>query len=233
MDGLPALLHQQNGGAKIIGNPIKAVRQSSKRLREPDVLTPEEVSAIFADLPIFCRAAVLIAATTGLRRGELFGLKWQDVDFEKRNVHIVRSVVDQVAGEPKTAGSKRPLPIPEQVLAALEQWKAKAAYRKDSDWIFASDYHLGQKGLWPDAVLKRHILPAAKRAGIAKRIGWHTFRRTFATLLTPETDVKTLQELMRHATPTVSLGLYSQGITEEKRKAQDKVTELFKLPATA
>lgn len=81
--------------------------------------------------------------------------------------------------------------------------------------------------------MKRHILLAAQEAGITKRIGWHTFRRTYATLLTPETDVKTLQELMRHATPNVSLGIYSQAITEEKRRAQDKVAELFTLPATA
>jgi integrase len=214
-------------------NPIRAVRQSSKRLREPDILTPEEVSATFVNLPHFCRTAILIAATTGLRRGELFGLKWQDVDFEKRQINVVRSVVDQVEGLPKTVGSARPLPIPALVVEALQQWKAETTYSEDGDWIFASDYHLGQKALWPDVVLKRHIKPAAREAGITKRIGWHTFRRTFATLLTPETDVKTLQELMRHATPTVSLGIYAQAITEEKRTAQDRVTALFKLPATA
>jgi integrase len=212
-------------------NPIRAVRQSSKRLREPDVLTPDELSSVFADLPVFCRAAVLIAATTGLRRGELFGLKWRDVDFEKRQVNVVRSVVDQVEGLPKTAGSARPLPIPEPVIEALQQWKAETTYKGDGDWIFASHYHLGQKALWPDAVLKRHILPAAREAKIGKRIGWHTFRRTFATLLASRTDVKTLQELMRHATPSVSLGIYAQAITEEKRNAQDRVAGLLRLPA--
>jgi len=117
-------------------NPIREVRQSSKRLQEPDVLTPEEV-------PQPSRTIALIAATTGMRRGELFGLKWEDVNFEQRKVHIVRSIVDQVAGEPKTIGSKRPLPIPEQVVASLQEWRKAADYDGGDDWVFASEYSLG------------------------------------------------------------------------------------------
>jgi integrase len=215
-------------------NPIRAVRQSSKRLREPDVLAPEEVSALLTELPEPARTIALIAATTGLRRGELFGLKWEDVDFENRKVHIRRSVVDQQIGEPKTVGSKRPLPIPEQVVDALRSWRESAPYRKDEHWVFASDFHIGKTPLWPNTVLVRHIKPAAERAGITKSIGWHTFRRTFATLLESSgAGLKTLQELMRHSTPTVTLGIYAQAITEDKRTAQEKVTELFRLQATA
>ncbi|HEX3374540.1 MAG TPA: tyrosine-type recombinase/integrase [Edaphobacter sp.] len=215
-------------------NPIRAVRQSSKRLREPDVLRAEEVSALLRELSEPSRTIALVAVTTGLRRGELFGLKWGDVDFEKRKVHIVRSIVDQVAGEPKTVGSKRPLPIPEQVAASLQEWRKAAEYNGDDDWVFASDHHLGKTPLWPNTVLVRHIKPAAERAEITKNIGWHTFRRTFATLLESSgAGLKTLQELMRHSTPTVTLGLYVQGVTQDKRNAQDKVTKLFKLPASA
>lgn len=61
----------------------------------------------------------------------MFGLKWRDVDFEKRRVHIVRSVVDQVEGEPKTAGSKRPLPFPTPVVEVLQQWRAEATFSED------------------------------------------------------------------------------------------------------
>src|SRR5579862_4743903 len=199
-------------------NPIREVRQSSKRVKEPDVLTPGEVSALLAELPEPSRTSVLIAATTGLRRGELFGLKWGDVDFENRKVHIVRSIVDQVAGEPKTVGSKRALPLPVMVVEALEALRAATRYRADDDWVFASDYHLGNKPLWPNTVLVRHVKPAAERAGITKQIGWHSFRRTLATLLDSSgASVKTTQELMRHASPVVTLGTYAQAVTEDKR----------------
>jgi integrase len=215
-------------------NPIREVRQSAKRLQEPDVLAPGEVTALLEELPEPARTITLIAATTGMRRGELFGLKWEDVDVANQKVRIVRSIVDQVEGEPKTLGSKRPLPIPEQVAASLIAWRKNAEYKGDSDWVFASDYHLGKAPLWPNTVLVRHIKSGARRAGITKNIGWHTFRRTFATLLESSgAGLKTLQELMRHSTPTVSLGLYAQAVTEDKRNAQDKVAELYKLPQTA
>jgi integrase len=61
-------------------------------------------------------------------------------------------------------------------------------------------YDLGAKPYWPDALLKRHIRPAVKQAGISKKISWHTFRRTTATLLLSiGATIRVTQELMRHA----------------------------------
>jgi integrase len=77
-------------------------------------------------------------------------------------------------------------------------------------------------------LLKRHIKPAAERAGIPKVIGWHTFRRTFATLLQSSgASVKTTQELMRHSSPMMTLGAYAQAVTSDKRQAQSDVAALF------
>jgi site-specific recombinase XerD len=73
----------------------------------------------------------------------------------------------------------------------------------------------------PDAILKRSIRPGATRAKIAKRIGWHTFRRTFSTLLkaTGE-DVKVVQELLRHASAKITLDVYAQAVTPDKRSRE-------------
>ena len=74
---------------------------------------------------------------------------------------------------------------------------AATRYSKDTDWVFASPQSLGKKPYWPDMLLKRQIKPAAERAGITKVIGWHTFRRTLATLLQSSgASVKTTQELI-------------------------------------
>jgi integrase len=59
-----------------------------------------------AELQEPCRTLVLIASTTGLRRGELFGLKWEDLDFKRGKIPIVRLIVDQMEGATKTAGSR-------------------------------------------------------------------------------------------------------------------------------
>jgi len=68
-------------------------RQSAKRMRTPDVLTPEEIMALLKELPEPLRTAAELDAFTGLRRGELIGLQWEDGDFENLVIHVRRSVV--------------------------------------------------------------------------------------------------------------------------------------------
>ena len=69
--------------------------------------------------------------------------------------------------------------------------------------------------------MEDHIRPAAKRAGITKRIGWHTLRHTFGTLLKANgEDVATVQALMRHANVRVTMNTHVQAVTPAKRKAQ-------------
>lgn len=214
-------------------NPIRLVRQSAIPQQEEIVLTPLEVSALLQELRDPFRTLILLASVTGLRRGELFGLKWEDVDFAEAEIRIVRSVVDQVEGPPKTLASRRPIPMSSELAFALANWGKQTAYSKPGEWVFASPLALGQKPYWPDAVLKRHVFPAAIRAGITKRIGWHSFRRTLATLLQSSgASVKTTQELLRHASPGITMGIYAKAITEDKRKAQDNIAALFLIDST-
>ncbi len=115
-----------------------------------------------------------------------------------------------------------------ELASALENWRKRTSYAASQDWVFASPLALGKKPYWPDAVLKRHILPAAERAGITKRIGWHSFRRTLATLLQSSgASVKTTQDLMRHSSPVMTLGTYAKAVTADKRLAQDAIAALF------
>jgi integrase len=209
-------------------NPIRLVRQGAIPQQEEIALLPVEVAALLAELRGVFYTLILLAAVTGLRRGELFGLKWQDVDFEHSEIRIERSVVDQVEGPPKTLASRRPIPMCAELASSLANWRMQTSYSGPADWVFASPHALGRKPYWPDAVLKRHILPAAVRAGITKRIGWHSFRRTLATLLhSSGASVKTTQELLRHASPVMTLGTYAKAVTQEKRNAQANIATLF------
>jgi len=98
--------------------------------------------------------------------------------------------------------------------------------------VFASPKMNGKQPYWPETPLKCFVLPAAKRLGIAKQIGWHSFRRSFATLLKGSgEDVKTTQELMRHANSRMTLDVYAQALTPAKRAAHLKVVELIQ-PST-
>jgi integrase len=89
-------------------NPIAKVSTSAKRLREPDVLTPVEFRALLRELPLRERAAVMLAGSTGLRRSELFALRWRDVNFFTMEISVTRSVCaeslrrDEDGSQPQT-----------------------------------------------------------------------------------------------------------------------------------
>jgi len=211
-------------------NPIANVRQVRKRAVEPEILEPAEIAAILRELegvePV--RTAFLIAAVMGMRRGEIFGLKWADVDFGRAILHVRRSYVDGVEGLPKTESSRRPLPLPPQVIEALRAWKELTLFSHSEDWIFASDFHFGKQPLWPGTLWQRNVAPAIERAGINKpKLGWHTLRRSYASLLLSSgASLRISMELMRHSTVEMTLGTYAQTVGDEKREAGSKVAAL-------
>ena len=88
--------------------------------------------------------------------------------------------------------------------------------------MFASPVY---RGRWPylaQELMKHHIRPAARKLGITKPIGWHTFRHTYSTLLrSTGAELKIMQELLRHSTIRVTLVTYTQAVTTEKRNAQE------------
>lgn len=72
-------------------NPISKVRCSAKRLREPDVINPEEFQSLLGELQLRERAMVMLAGSTGLRRSELFALRWCDVNLLTMEIAVTRS----------------------------------------------------------------------------------------------------------------------------------------------
>lgn len=208
-------------------NPITLVRQSSKRSKIPIVLTLEEVGALLHLLKEPARTAVFLDVLTGLRVGELLALKWSDIDFEKSQISVTRSIVMQRVGDCKTEASRKPVPLDLRLAEALYNWRRMSPYPRPEDWVFASPHSNGRLPYWPGAFFRAHILPAAKILGI-EGIGWHTFRRTYATILKANgEDVKTVQELLRHANSIVTMNLYAQAITQNKRDAQSRIVTML------
>ena len=76
--------------------------------------------------------------------------------------------------------------------------------------------------------MQKVLQPAARRAGIAKRIGWHMFRHTYSSLLSEYgNDVRVVQELMRHAKISTTMEIYTHARMERKREAQSKVVDVL------
>ena len=209
-------------------NPIFAVRQSAKRTRVTEPLEAAEFRALMLELPQKMRLIGIVAATTGLRISEVLGLKWMDIDWKTLQMEVTRSVVDGIVGKCKTETSRRPVPIDEFTADELLSWKKETCYAKPDDWVFASEKVQGKMPPWTDTLLDRFLQPAAKRAGITKWVGFHSFRHTYSTLLKANgEDVKVVQELMRHANISTTMNVYTKALTPAKREAQSRVVDVL------
>ncbi|HZL66781.1 MAG TPA: tyrosine-type recombinase/integrase [Candidatus Limnocylindrales bacterium] len=116
----------------------------------------------------------------------------------------------------------------------MRAWRQQVRYNRPEDWIFASPKAKGRRPYLGQQIMRKVIRPIATQVGITKRIGWHTFRHTYSTLLrAARVDIKVMQELLRHASSRVTMDTYTQAVTAQKREAQSGVVRLFRVRAMA
>jgi integrase len=141
-----------------------------------------------------------------------------------RRVWVGKDIVEQL----KTEGSSPPVPLGGLLADTLRGWNQNTPYAKSDDWVFPSFKLKGKTPLSASIMAADKIRPAALKVGIrlepGQRFGFHNFRHSLATFLVSRgKDVKTVQELMRHAKVTTTLDLYSQSIDKAKLEAQEDI----------
>lgn len=208
----------------ITTNPAIGCKQPPKKSREMQVLTHDEIQRFLIQAKhdgyyeIF-----LLDLSTGLRRGELMGLQWNDLNFNTGELRIERQV-NRVNGElktfpPKTKSSFRTIVLPPSVLKVLKEYQPKT---KGSIWIFPSPVKAEDSPRDPHTVYQKMQL-VLDRSG-CKRIRFHDLRHTFATLaLEHGMDVKTLSAMIGHVSSATTLDIYSHITTEMEIKAAQKI----------
>ena len=197
-------------------NPIDLVRQSAGRRRIPRTLSPWEIGLLLRQLAEPYRTMVLVAACLGLRASEIVGLQWGDFNWEDLTLLVKWSVVHGRVADTKTEASQLPLPIDPRLARTLrEHWK-RSLHRRSEDWVFGN---LEGRPRWQESILHRQLRPAALRAGLGK-IGWHTFRHSYSTLLSSlRVDLKVQEELLRHSTIQSTMNIYTRAMPKQKRAA--------------
>jgi integrase len=205
-------------------NPIRFVRQSTASNYDPIILTPVQAFAIINQLGLMLRTLVLVTAATALRISEILALQWRDIDVENQCIYVRRAYVYGRFGKPKSKASKRPVPLHPLLAAHLLNWRRETPYRKEEDLVFPSFKLKGTKPPRANMLLSDHLRPAAMKVGVVappRAFGFHTFRRTLASVLVANNyDPKLVQELLRHSNIKTTLDVYAQAITPAKLEAQ-------------
>lgn len=167
-------------------------------------------------------ALFLAGFHSGLRQGELLGLRWQDVDTTKRVIHVRKTLVrlhrQYLPGEPKTEKSRRDVPMTAALadaLTALRRTQLAAEGRTEQGLVFTGP--LG--GPLDGPTVTRRMQALCREAGVPEH-RFHDLRHTFATrLLERGARIDTLQRLLGHSIITTTIGIYGHVSEDDKRSA--------------
>ena len=213
------------------GNPIGFVRQSLVSDFEPVILTLPQVLDILDTLDLMHRTMVITDAATALRVSEVLALQWCDLDFTDQLIRVRRAYVERRFGPPKSKASKAPVPMHPLLAAHLLAWRKETLYPNDEDLVFPSLRLKGTKPPAANMLVADYLRVAARKAGVVappRTFGFHTFRRTLASVLVKmRVDVKTVQEILRHQNLKTTLEIYAKSMPEDRLQAQGMFLELL------
>lgn len=200
-------------------NPVEGVQVPALiNHRERLALKPDEVRRLLAALSEPYQTMVLLAVLSGLRRGELFGLRWKAVDFAEGSITVSESLSAGRAAPVKTRASRRKVFVDSIVLDALRGLRSVLC--QPDDYVFTSGRGLP---LHVANVQNRVLNPACERAGVP-HVTWHSFRYTYSTWANPTNEsIKALQAQLGHTDSRLTLSVYTQPMPEAQQEIGRKV----------
>jgi integrase len=217
---------------KVRPNPVTVTRKPEAEDADPDIhfLTEEELEALLGAVPddhlgSTDQALYLTAALTGLRQGELFGIRWRDVDWMAGRIRVRRSYARKRAGReaqfgrPKSKRSSRSVPMHDRVGQALERHYQASNYQRDDDLVFGHPHTGGP--LDSSNVLVR-FKDALRAAGI-RAMRFHDLRHTFGTQMAAAgVPMRTLQEWMGHRDIKTTMIYADYQASEQEREMVER-----------
>lgn len=223
----------------IASNPADRVMLPKAEKKEVNYFQPETVTAIRDALelePIKWRTLTHMLLITGARRGEILGLKWDNVDFERSRIYICNNILYSpergiYEDTPKTERSKRYISIPSETVQLLRQyqlWQFEERLRLGEyfdyqGFVFSQDsgkpMHPDSVTGWLDKFAKRHNLP---------HINPHAFRHTMASMLYFNgVDSVSISARLGHAQVSTTANIYAHVMEQADEKNADILADIF------
>ena len=203
-------------------NPTESKRLTySSKVTERDALTHEEIKDIIRQLPRLKQSDLLMLSLmifTGERRGEVLGLRWEDIDWDEDIIHVQRAVCylsnQALVGPTKSKAGIRDIPLLPELKRILTQFK------RDAGYIVGN----GEKPL-SERAYRRAYERIQKKMELHGATA-HIFRHTFLTMAVDSLDLKTLQSVAGHASHVTTMR-YVHKRDEKIREAREKLTGMF------
>lgn len=181
-----------------------------------------------------------LAIKTGMRKGEMFGLMWQDIDLEHRSIHLSHNLSNDESSRPyigtlKTDSSNRIIMIDENDVAMLREWHEWLGQHREAmgNNYIGCEYDVVFPSLKGTLIrfttfARRHFRPLCDKMGLPKNFTFHSLRHTCATLLLlADQHPKIVQERLGHSSIAVTMDRYSQYLPSMQQKAVDAMTAIF------
>ena len=176
-----------------------------------------EVKRMAAILPEPARTVILVAAFSGLRKGEIRGLRWTDYNPVVKTLSVQRSVWRRTIGDPKTEGSKAQIPVLGPLADALNAHRVRTG-RLAVGYVFEAG---NGSPLNLDNLARRVIIPILEDTGVSWH-GWHAFRRGLATTLHRlGVADRTIQAVLRHSDVKLTMNIYTKVMQDTQVAALD------------
>ena len=191
-------------------NPVTDAERPKEQGRDQDekvhILTPEQINSLIdATEGQMFKMLFRLAIMSGARQGELFGLKWTDIDWINGQMFIQRTYNNRGWFKPKSKTSKRKIDLGPVTIKELKKWKL-ACPKSDLDLVFPS------KAVTPmdhGHVLSRNFWPAIEKAKVPK-IRFHDMRHTYASLSIEQGEnIKYIQNQLGHSSPMLTSSVYA------------------------
>jgi integrase len=204
---------------KIARNPMSRVNMPRTRKPSRRFLSEEEFTRLLGASHGRDHLIIRMCGVLGFRPGELFALKWGDV--EPGRIRVDESSRNGVWKKPKTEASAGYVALPPSLALELQAWRA-SDNTSDSSLVFSSEK--AGRPIRQNNYLKRVLKPLAERAGI-EGVTFQSLRRTTATHVQSVGTVKDAQAMMRHASPEMTVGVYMQSLPDSVRAAAEALDE--------
>lgn len=215
-------------------NPMKEVKTPKLAKHKVDALSKGEVLTFIREienLPLMQRTIYTLLLTTGVRRGECFGLQWGDVDFENRLIRVERNVTYTkehgiTVGRPKTDTGFREIPLTDGVIELLTDYKKEEGQQASlSDDMFLFHSADSRYQAHDPTYITKHMKKFMKRVGLPD-MSPHDLRHTCASLLLQSgADVKSVQDILGHADASTTLNFYVRSDIDAMRESTQKAFE--------